>query len=76
MKLKGILNEDFWLLTPGERKAFKKGRDTQLEADQKVLDAVVRETLISVGKEAKRMDGTIYLIPDYAKYRQALKEGK
>ena len=40
----------------------------------KVAEAQVKKALISIGKEAKRMDGKTYWVPDYAKYRQAVKE--
>ena len=33
-----------------------------------------KKTLLSISKEAKRMDGSIYLVPDYEKYRQAVRE--
>ena len=36
--------------------------------------AGIKEALIRVGREARRTDGTTYLVPDYKKYRQALKD--
>lgn len=42
--------------------------------ERQVAIAQAKKTLISVGKEALRMDGSVYLVPDYHKYREALKE--
>lgn len=39
-----------------------------------VAKAQLKKALIGVGKETKRMDGTTYLVPNYHKYREALKE--
>jgi len=34
----------------------------------------LKKALIGIGKVSNRMNGTTYLIPDYIKYREALKE--
>lgn len=39
---------------------------------QASADYAVKKLLIGIGKEAKRIDGTVYLVPDYAKYKQAM----
>jgi len=36
--------------------------------------AQAKKLLLAIGVEKKRVDGTTYLTPDYAKYKQALKE--
>ncbi len=41
---------------------------------ENIAKAQHRKTLLGVGKKVKRMDGTTYLVPDYKKYREALKE--
>ena len=45
-------------------------RDT---ADR-IIPLVKADTLRAISKESKRMDGTIYLVPDYTKFREAIKE--
>ncbi|KKN72937.1 hypothetical protein LCGC14_0406410 [marine sediment metagenome] len=40
----------------------------------RVAQAQLKKALLGVGKEVKRMDNTAYLVPDYHKYREALKE--
>jgi len=39
-----------------------------------LLKAQRKKALIGIGKEVKKLDGTTYLIPDYKKYREAVKE--
>ena len=57
---------------------LKRTTDAELkkyDSREEVLVARgIREALIRVGREARRMDKTTYLIPDYKKYRQALKD--
>ena len=42
-------------------------------ADQ-IIPLIRADTLKSISKEAKKLDGTTYLVPDYSKFREALKE--
>ena len=42
-------------------------------ADQ-IIPLARADTLKSISKESKRLDGTTYLVPDYTKFREALKE--
>ena len=39
-----------------------------------IAEAQNKKTLLDISKEAKRMDGSIYLVPDYEKFREAIKE--
>lgn len=37
-------------------------------------DQATREALIGVSRKVLRLDGTTYLVPDYSKFREAVKE--
>ena len=37
-------------------------------------EAMLKEVLLYISKVTKRMDGTVYLVPDYAKYRKLVEE--
>ena len=39
-----------------------------------LYEAQAKKLLLSISKESKRMDGTTYLVPDYTKFREAIKE--
>ena len=43
------------------------------QADQ-IIPLVRADILKSISKESKRLDDTIYLVPDYTKFREAIKE--
>lgn len=65
------------LLTDKERKQIPKGFRYLLEYKEELdwlLEVQLKKALIGVGKEAQRMDGSTYLVPDYHKYRKALEE--
>ena len=54
-----------------EALADKKKRKKQADL---IIPLVRADTLKSISKEATRLDKTIYLVPDYTKFREAIKE--
>ncbi len=46
------------------------------EAAKAVIPLVRADTLKSISKEATKLDGTTYSVPDYSKFRDAIKEGE
>ena len=48
----------------------------ELLAAKLIIPLVRADTLKSISKEATKLDGTTYLVPDYSKFRDATKEGE
>ena len=42
------------------------------EIDQ-LYEPQAKKLLLSISKESKKLDGTTYLVPDYTKFREAIK---
>ena len=40
----------------------------------KFCTAQMKKLLLGISKETKKLDGTIYLVPDYSKFKEALEE--
>ncbi len=53
------------MMTIKEKKIYEAG-----------ADAMLKELLIYISKETKRLDGTTYLVPDYEKYREVLNNAR
>ena len=39
-----------------------------------LYEAQAKKLLLSISKESKRLDQTTYLVPDYTKFREAIKK--
>ena len=48
--------------------------DDGVESGKAVAKAQMKKLLLGISKETKKLDGTIYLVPDYSKFKEALEE--
>lgn len=62
------------LIKEAKQEVWTRYRSGHLTAVSIAVEEAKKEILISIGKEAHRLDKSVYLVPDYHKYREALKE--